>query len=207
MALVVGLGTIGRRLICNLLAEGHRVVAIEADKESVHIERAQALGAQVIVGDALDNRVYDKIPFDAVGSIYVVAGDDRKNLEISHQLFTYSIRQVEKVKLARSPESPWWKRSLSYPCGCVFRNEEAVCHVQVYDSNMQGWMEKEYFKQQVKLSQIELRHFNAQQNAVRDLVQRELTKPGIRPQNENEVTHYFVVGFEELGQEVAIGIA
>ncbi len=102
LALVIGIGTIGRRLIRNLLAEGKRVVAIESDKESVHIERAQALGAQVLVGDALDDQIYRKIPFDAIGSIYVVAGDDRKNLEISHQLLTYSIRQVEQLNLARS---------------------------------------------------------------------------------------------------------
>lgn len=208
VALVIGLGTIGRRLIRNLLAEGHRVVSIESDKDSVHIERAQALGAQVIVGDALDDRVYDKIPFDAISSIYVVAGDDRKNLEISHHLLTYSIRQVEKsTALADPKKSPWWCRCYQYLRSKILRNEEAVCHVQVYDSNMQSWMEKEYFKQQVKLSHIEMRHFNAQQNAVRDLVQRELTKPGIRPKEDNEVGLYVIVGLEELGQEVALGLA
>jgi hypothetical protein len=207
VAMVIGLGTIGRRLIRNLLAEGHRVIAIESDKDSVHIERAQALGAHVIVGDALDDRVFGKTPFDAVSSIYVVAGDDRMNLEISHKLLSYSIKLVKESNNAKSPDSPWWRRLSQLLLEWIFRNEEAVCHVQLYDSNTQGLMENEYYQQQVKQSHIEMRHFNAQQNAVQDLVQRELSKPEIRPQTENEVALYFIVGFKDLGQEVALGLA
>lgn len=207
VAMVIGLGTIGRKLICNLLAEGHRVIAIESDKDSVHIERAQSIGAHVIVGDALDDRIFGKTPFDAVSSIYVVAGDDRMNLEISHKILSYSIKLVEKANKAKSAESPWWTRLGQHILEWIFRNEDAVCHVQLYDSNMQSLMENEYYQQQVKQSQIEMRHFNAQQNAVQDLVQRELSKPEIRPQAENEVALYLIVGFKDIGQEVALGLA
>ncbi len=207
LALVIGLGTIGRRLIRNLLLENYRVVAIEADKDSVHIERAQDLGANVIVGDALDDRVYEKLPFNAAKSIYVVAGSDQKNLEIGQQLLSYSTKQVQQANLAKSANAPWWKRWCYHLSEKIFKDEPAVCHVQLYDSNMQQWMEREHFRQSTKQSHIEMRHFNAQQNAVRDLVLRELAKPEVRPEEHNEVGLYFIMGFEDLGQEVAIGIA
>jgi len=207
LALVIGLGTVGRRLIRNLIDEKFRVIAIESDKDSVHIERAQDLGAQVIVGDALADRVYRRLPFDAVQSIYVVAGDDRKNLEIGQKLLNYSIERVKRAKLLQSDKAAWWQRWFHKLTGKVLLDRKAVCHVQLYDSNMQQLMEQEHFRQAIELSHIEMRHFNAQQNAVRDLIQRDLAKTGVRPQESHEVGLYFIVGFEDLGQEVALGLA
>lgn len=207
LALVIGLGAIGRRLIRNLRADGFRVVAIESDKDSVHIQRAQDLGAQVIVGDALDERVYDKIPLDAVSSIYVVAGDDRKNLEIGQQLLSCSTKRVKKANQAESADASWSTRWCHFLGRKMLNDTQAVCHVQLYDSNMQRSMEQEHFRQPIEMSGIEMRHFDARQNAVRDLVQRELTKPGIRPRDQNEIGLYILVGFGDLGREVAVGIA
>jgi len=209
LALVIGLGTVGRQLISNLIDENFRVIAIESDKDSVQIERAQSLGARVIVGDALDDRVYRRLPFDAVQSIYVVAGDDRKNLEIGQQLLEYSIKRVEKSDGRKSDKAPLWQRWFDWLTCQILLDQRAVCHVQLYDSNMQRLMEQERFCQAIERSHIEMRHFNAQQNAVRDLIQRELAKPDVRPQaNKTEdVRLYCIVGFGDLGQEVALGLA
>lgn len=206
VALVFGLGAVGRRLIRNLGAANYRVVAIEADKDSVHIERAEAMGAQVIVGDALDDRVYEKLPFDAAKSIYVVAGDDRTNLEIGQQLLTYSAKRAPR-KNTSLDTLPWYRRILFTLKGRMLKDVDAVCHVQLYDPNMQRLMEHEHFCQPVEESGIEMRHFNAQQNAVRDLIQSELTKQSVRPESVNDVGLYIIVGFDDLGQEAALGIA
>lgn len=91
--------------------------------------------------------------------------------------------------------------------GCILKYRDAECYVQLYDANMQGYLDKEHHGDSKTEIGMEMRHFNAQKNAVQDLIQNQLTSPNIRPQAEDEVALYFIYGFGDLGQELALGLA
>ncbi len=203
LALVIGLGSVGSELVRSLVRDKHRVIAIEFNEDNKRIKELRKLGIRITVDDATREELYDFMPFDALQNIYVVTGDDQRNFEIGQLLKNISRKRIEAARARKN----WLNRLLHRISHWCLRDEPSIVYVQLYDSNMQSLMDRKHFGQAIDETHIELRHFNAQQNAVRDFIVRELSLPEIRPTKDLEVAVYFVIGFDSLGQDVALGLA
>ena len=213
LSLVIGIGSVGLELIRDLRLQGHRVIAVEINKDAPRVEEARMLGARIVIGDAVDFDLYRQLPFDAIDSVYVVAGDDQRNIEISQRLRNFSAQRVAMGPRKTSDRSnPPLRNSLRGRIDylrwrCRLQNHPGVCYVQLYDVSMQRILEQEHHDQPLEKFDIEMRHFNANRNAVRDFIQRQLSAAEVRPQKTDEVALYLVVGFDHLGQELAAELA
>jgi Trk K+ transport system NAD-binding subunit len=79
--IVVGLGAIGVRVMRELLARGHRVVVLERDADTRHVDQARDLGVPVVVGDATDAAVLAGVNLGSAAAVAVLTSDDLVNVE------------------------------------------------------------------------------------------------------------------------------
>lgn len=80
--IVAGLGDKGWALVRSLCRAGWRVAVIEHDPANERVESARALGAAVLVGDARDAVLLDRIAVDRARHLVAVCGDDATNVEV-----------------------------------------------------------------------------------------------------------------------------
>ena len=206
LQLVIGLGKVGSQLAQNLANRGDRVIAIENNESNPCWKHPPEGKVRTLQADASLAETYVQLPFDAINNIFVTAGDDQRNVEIAQVVNEYSRSRVHNANLRDenrtwlSPFSRWFRKKF-------LANHQSKCHVQLYEANMRRILDQTLHGQEVTKTDVELRPFNAQEMAVRDLIQFEFTDSEIRPKAENEVALYIIVGFESLGQELALGIA
>ncbi|GLP73838.1 hypothetical protein TUM20983_09480 [Mycobacterium antarcticum] len=78
---VVGLGSFGIRVVADLKAAGHDVVAIERSRDNRYLPSAAQLGVPVIFGDATLPETLDSARIDDAVAVAVLTQDDMVNIE------------------------------------------------------------------------------------------------------------------------------
>jgi Trk K+ transport system NAD-binding subunit len=79
--LVIGLGTVGLRVVQELHAAGSHVVVVEQDEHNRHLGQARALGIPVVIADATLPEVLRSVRLATASAVAVVTSDDLANLE------------------------------------------------------------------------------------------------------------------------------
>lgn len=79
--IVVGLGSIGFRVLRSLLAARERVVVLERDPSNRYLRRARELGVPVVIGDATDPETLAAVNLRRAGAVAVLTSDDLVNIE------------------------------------------------------------------------------------------------------------------------------
>jgi Trk K+ transport system NAD-binding subunit len=104
-----GLGTVGFRVLEELVRLDQQVFAIERDADGPFVAQARALGAEVLVGDARAESMLGSINVPGARSVIIATDDDLANLEIAMDvrelradipivLRLYDQRLAQKVK-------------------------------------------------------------------------------------------------------------
>jgi Trk K+ transport system NAD-binding subunit len=78
---VIGLGSIGMRVLEGLVASGTRAAVIERDEDNRYIAQARALGVPVVVGDATLAPTLAAVHLGNAAAVAVMTSDDLANLE------------------------------------------------------------------------------------------------------------------------------
>ena len=79
--IVIGLGTVGTRVIQRLVAAGREVVAVDKDEGNRRLGRLRALGVPVIIADATLPQTLEAASLGNAAAVAVVTSDDLANLE------------------------------------------------------------------------------------------------------------------------------
>ncbi len=79
--LVIGLGTIGLRVVRKLHDAGREVAVIEKDEHNRHLSQVRALGVPVMIADATLPEVLASARLAAASAVAVLTSDDLANLE------------------------------------------------------------------------------------------------------------------------------
>ncbi|MGD0701708.1 MAG: NAD-binding protein [Trebonia sp.] len=79
--LVVGLGTVGLRVVRQLHDAGREVVVVEMSEHNRHLGQVRALGVPVVTADATLPEVLSSVRLAAASAIAVLTSDDLANLE------------------------------------------------------------------------------------------------------------------------------
>ncbi len=82
-AIICGLGRKGFRLANQFLQSGTPVVVIEVDEGNDWIGNIRSAGAIVMIGDAGDPELLEKVNLNRAVSLVSVVGDDGKNAEVA----------------------------------------------------------------------------------------------------------------------------
>lgn len=81
--ILCGLGTVGYRVLEELVAMGLPVFAIERDPDGPFVARARELGAEILVGDARADGTLRSLNLHRARAVIVATDDDLANLEIA----------------------------------------------------------------------------------------------------------------------------
>lgn len=79
--IVVGLGSVGYRVVHDLLSSGREVVAIERDPDNRHISAMRAADVTVVVADATDPATLQMVNLEHATGAAVLTSDDLANIE------------------------------------------------------------------------------------------------------------------------------
>jgi Trk K+ transport system NAD-binding subunit len=79
--LVIGLGTVGLRVVQQLHAAGSDVVVVEKNEQNRHLGQLRALGVPVVIGDATLPEVLAAARLATASAVAVLTSDDLANLE------------------------------------------------------------------------------------------------------------------------------
>jgi Trk K+ transport system NAD-binding subunit len=80
---VVGLGSVGVRVVESVVAAGKPVVVVEIDESNRYLAEARALGAKVVLGDATLAGTLELVNLDRAMAVAVLTADDLTNLEVA----------------------------------------------------------------------------------------------------------------------------
>lgn len=176
-----GLGRIGSQLVEELCKRNgfgpHKVVVIESNSLNTHIPLCKELGVLLIEGDATQSEILRKAKAHKARHVFAVSGDDALNMEILANLVN------------QSDES---------------NGEGLECHCHLADLRMAELLRRSLNTS----SQANTIKFNFQSiytNSARLLLRERLAVESA-PETD-EVAHYFVIGFEEMGQTFALQAA
>ena len=78
---VIGLGSVGIRVVEGLLAEGRRVVVIESDEANRYLARARALGVPVVIADATQRQTHATVNLGDASAVAILTSADLTNIE------------------------------------------------------------------------------------------------------------------------------
>ena len=78
---LIGLGSVGMRVLEGLHAAGREVVVIERDEDNRYASQARLLGVRVIVGDATLERTLQAANLKTASAVAVLTSDDMTNIE------------------------------------------------------------------------------------------------------------------------------
>jgi Trk K+ transport system NAD-binding subunit len=79
--LVIGLGTVGLRVVEQLHAAGRDVVVVEMNERNRHLGQVRALGVPVVIADATLPEVLHSVRLASASAVAVLTSDDLANLE------------------------------------------------------------------------------------------------------------------------------
>ncbi|GAA3813976.1 NAD-binding protein [Cellulomonas soli] len=80
---VVGLGSVGVRVVESVVAAGTPVVVVESEESNRYLAQARALGAKVVLGDATLAGTLELVNLDRARAVAVLTSDDLTNLEVA----------------------------------------------------------------------------------------------------------------------------
>lgn len=86
--LILGVGDRGTALALKHIDAGKKVVGIEIDQQNQNIAELRNKGAVIIVGDAMDNKIINRLRPRRAQKIYVVCTSDSANMVITKNLLT-----------------------------------------------------------------------------------------------------------------------
>ena len=79
--LVIGLGSVGLRVVEQLAAAGSEIVVVEKNEHNRHAGQARALGVPVVIADATLPQVLESVRLATASAVAVLTSDDLANLE------------------------------------------------------------------------------------------------------------------------------
>lgn len=79
---VVGLGSVGARVVESVAATGTPVVVVERDEDNRYLTQARAAGARLVSGDATLAGTLDLVNLARAKAVAVLTSDDLTNLEV-----------------------------------------------------------------------------------------------------------------------------
>ncbi|MGK2877951.1 MAG: NAD-binding protein [Solirubrobacterales bacterium] len=80
---LIGLGSVGMRVIEGLREQGRDVAVIERNADNSYIPLARSLGVPVIIGDATLGTTLESVNLDVASSVAVMTSSDLTNIETS----------------------------------------------------------------------------------------------------------------------------
>ena len=198
---ICGLGRIGVQLARDLREAGdsRRLVVIERDRNNPHIAMCREIRAVLLIGDASDPEVLRRARVMRASHVFAVSGDDTTDVEVAVRLCELVAPEAMRLGGAEGLTTPH-----AAP-------RTVQCYVHVVDLAL-----KELFSRHPLLRdlspQVNVKVFNVFTNSARLLVREHLAKDRPRPSTtgraeENEVAHYVVVGFGQMGQALALEAA
>ncbi len=78
---VVGLGSVGIRVVEELLAEGREVVVVERNEHNRYLNHARALGVPVLLADSTQRQTLESANVHLASAVAVLTSDDLTNIE------------------------------------------------------------------------------------------------------------------------------
>jgi Trk K+ transport system NAD-binding subunit len=78
---VIGLGSVGIRVLEGLQAEGRDVVVVERNEHNRYLNQARALGAPVLFGDSTQRQTLEAANVHSASAVAVLTSDDLTNIE------------------------------------------------------------------------------------------------------------------------------
>jgi Trk K+ transport system NAD-binding subunit len=78
---VIGLGSVGIRVVEGLLAADRRVVVVERDEGNRYLGRARGLGVPVVIADATQRQTHTMVNLAEASAVAVLTSDDLTNIE------------------------------------------------------------------------------------------------------------------------------
>jgi Trk K+ transport system NAD-binding subunit len=78
---VIGLGSVGIRVVEGLLAEGQQVVVVERDDSNRYLDRARALGVPVVIGDSTQRQTHTMVNLTDASAVAILTSADLTNIE------------------------------------------------------------------------------------------------------------------------------
>jgi Trk K+ transport system NAD-binding subunit len=78
---IVGLGSVGIRVVEGLVAEGRGVVVIEQDAQNRYLDRARALHVPVVIADATQRQTHASVNLDEASAVAILTSADLTNIE------------------------------------------------------------------------------------------------------------------------------
>ena len=95
---VVGLGSIGIRVVEGLIAEGKQVVVVEQDERNRYLARVRALGVPVVVADGTQRQTHEMVCLADAAGVAVLTSSDLANIDAG-----LAVRATLGDKWARVP--------------------------------------------------------------------------------------------------------
>ena len=78
---VVGLGSVGIRVVEGLVAEGRKVVVVESDIGNRYLDRARALDVPVVIADATQRQTHASVNLGEAAAVAILTSADLTNIE------------------------------------------------------------------------------------------------------------------------------
>ena len=78
---VVGLGSVGVRVVEGLVAEGRKVVVVESDPGNRYLDRARALRVPVVIADATQRQTHATVNLADASAVAILTSADLTNIE------------------------------------------------------------------------------------------------------------------------------
>jgi hypothetical protein len=203
VCLVCGVGYVGLRLVRELRQKGRNVVALEKNEEHANLKAAIDTGAIVLTSDATLIEALDDLPLIAIKTVYVICGDDTVNLEVAMNVKRMFDPKRNPVKSDAWSITAWTQSLVQWFVG-LRTPSHRECFVQIFDTEMQKLLHQAFHSNIGQRGGLQFRPFNADLNAVRNLITDELTL--LRPKATDEVAFYVVVGFDDRWKEVVHGL-
>lgn len=210
---VCGLGRIGRQVLADLekMKSEFQLVVIEPDANNKSIAWAREMGAVVLVDDATRKEVLETARVHRAREIFVVTGSDDCNIEA-----VIEIRDI----LNRLGRKRSYGRTLP----------KLQCHVHILNKDLAEIVrEKSFYLSRttststqdngdIQQELIDIEVFNSLERTTRRLLEdiaanvylpSPSSGPKVSPTKRNsvEVFHYFLFGFGEFGQTLALKLA
>ena len=79
--ILIGLGSVGMRILEGLRERGREVVVIERDEDNRYSSQVRLLGVRVILGDATLSRTLEAANISTASAVAVMTSDDMTNIE------------------------------------------------------------------------------------------------------------------------------
>ena len=226
---VCGLGRIGRQLLADLEAmkSDFQIVVIEPDEDNKNIEWAREMGAVVLIGDATRAEMLEAARVQRAREVFVVTGSDECNIESVIEIRDIIARKGRYGRFAWltlvGPLKRWSFLK-------IFRKKlpKLCCHVHILDKDLAEIVRDKSIQLERVRSQdkgnedrenelIDVEIFNALERTARRLLEdisatvlrktnaaRDDKTAGVSPP---QVLHYFMFGFGEFGQTLALKLA